>query len=104
MSIVVSTDPVAEAVARALSGFCGVPPAEQEKMIRRAAAVAKLHAFRTCVSGGLLMKLARKWRRDCGRPGGASIDAEAASRGRDEAKRQCASELESVVSEYTIEG
>ena len=38
---VVSTDPVMEAIARELSGIAAVPPAEQARMIRRAAKAGK---------------------------------------------------------------
>ena len=38
---VVSTDPVAEAIARKLSGIAAVPPMEQERMIRRAVKAGK---------------------------------------------------------------
>lgn len=34
---VVGTDPICEAIAKSLSGISGVPPMEQERMIRRAA-------------------------------------------------------------------
>lgn len=41
MSVVVKTDPVLEAIARKLSGIAAVPPMEQAKMIRRAAAAGR---------------------------------------------------------------
>ena len=42
-------------------------------------------------------KLARKWRRDCGLPGGACVQQEERRYAADEARKQCARDIEALV-------
>lgn len=44
-----------------------------------------------------LGKMARKWRRSCGLPGGASCQSEEENRRADEARRECAKQLEAFI-------
>ncbi len=48
-----------------------------------------------------MAKMARKWRRHCGRAGGACCQQEEANRRADQARKECAKELETFIIEVS---
>jgi len=44
-----------------------------------------------------LLRLAKRWKRETGNPGGASVYRESFDQGADHAKRTCAKELENMI-------
>ena len=47
-----------------------------------------------------LGKMARRWKRSCGRPGGACVQTQEANYYADSRVKECVKELESLLSEY----